>query len=266
MSSKISQVRKPPQFELITTPQKLSQFELITTPRELFQREIKLIIQKVNWILIQIEKKETKTGLEGKTIPHSMRVSELAEQAAFILKNNNKFLNISPELIKFCGIAHDIGKLSMSQKIIHSHEKINQETFEHKIKPHPSFGNLFLNIILLNTSIDRTSPFFLALSDAILFHHQKLDGSGYPNLNQKDDFLLSTQIISIADAFDAKLTRPYTENESFNKKFNDLSNELLAAPNKYNSDIVNAVAESALLMKKDLYQSFFPEETERSYA
>ena len=54
-----------------------------------------------------------------------------------------------------------------------------------------------------------------AISDAVLFHHERIDGSGYPFGLKGDEIPLSARIVSIADCFDAITTdRPYQRRKS----------------------------------------------------
>lgn len=88
-------------------------------------------------------------------------------------------------------VLHDTGKELISQTILDKPDKLSQEEFQ-IIKKHPDYGVSLVGDIFCITD---------GIENIIRQHHEKLDGSGYPNRMQKIAFL--AQIVSIADMFDA---------------------------------------------------------------
>ena len=91
------------------------------------------------------------------------------------------------------GIFHDLGKLKISNKILDKPDKLSDSEFR-AIKRHPTFGGEYIeNFGYLNDRI----------ISIVTQHHEKLDGSGYPNGNKdgKIDFL--SKIVTVSDIFDA---------------------------------------------------------------
>jgi len=92
---------------------------------------------------------------------------------------------------------HDIGKSRIPPEVLNKAGKLTDEEFE-IIKGHPKMGVGLLET--LNESDAR-------ILDAVNFHHEKLDGSGYPKGIKGDHIPLSARIVAIADIFDALNSR-----------------------------------------------------------
>lgn len=105
------------------------------------------------------------------------------------------WLNFSEEdksVVTLCGLTHDIGKINIPNEIIKKPSKLTEEEFD-IIKSHAQRGYDCLK----NQDIDKR------IKNAALMHHERCDGSGYPNGltgNQIDDF---AKIVAIADVYDA---------------------------------------------------------------
>ena len=109
------------------------------------------------------------------------------------------YLNMDIEDLKklsFAALMHDIGKSRLDQDILHKNGKINNEEFTH-IKDHSVYGEMILKEHGVNDE---------DILKGVRHHHEKEDGSGYPdNLKGKDTSLFA-KIISIADIFSAITT------------------------------------------------------------
>lgn len=98
-----------------------------------------------------------------------------------------------------CGFTHDIGKTRIPISILNKKDPLTKEELD-IIKTHPMLGYLLLNYYLKKDRIE--------CSFASLEHHEKLDGSGYPEGKKKINRY--TQLISPVDIMDALMTkRPY---------------------------------------------------------
>ena len=129
---------------------------------------------------------------------------EHSNRLSFLAREIGRELKLPPVEIKKIVLAaklHDIGKIGISDAILLKPSKLTDEEFD-KIKKHPVIGFDMLK----NLSI------FSHISDYILYHHEKFDGSGYPEKISGDDIPFGARIISIVDAIDAILTkRSYKE-------------------------------------------------------
>ena len=129
------------------------------------------------------------------TSGHSLRVSAYAEAIAKQLSlPQNKI-----DLIKSAALLHDIGKIGIDKNILNKKEKLEKEEFE-MIKNHAEIGATIISDL----------SYLANISDIIKHHHEKVDGSGYPDGLTYEDISLETSILTIADSFDAMTTdRPY---------------------------------------------------------
>lgn len=127
---------------------------------------------------------------------HARRVSEYSLRLA-------RHLGLPPEEqenIRIGGLLHDIGKIGFSDAIFtHTGAQPSPEILS-QIKTHPAIGMLILK------DLDFLKP----VLDYVHYHHEREDGSGYPQGLSGDQIPLGAKIIGIADTFDALTTdRPY---------------------------------------------------------
>jgi putative nucleotidyltransferase with HDIG domain len=137
---------------------------------------------------------------------HTTRVGELAAEVA-------KEMNLPPEeieKIRIAGILHDIGKLAIPDSILAKQGPLTVEERE-VIKTHSEEGYKILSKISLFR--ERGIPVY------VLYHHERLDGKGYPRGISGRDLPLGANIISIADTYDAISTpRPYNKHYASEQK------------------------------------------------
>jgi putative two-component system response regulator len=97
------------------------------------------------------------------------------------------------------GFLHDIGKIGIPDRVLLKKTRLTRAEFE-LMKQHPLIGDSLCSGV---RSLDRVRPI-------IRHHHERLDGSGYPDGLAGDEIPLLAQIVSVVDVFDALTTdRPY---------------------------------------------------------
>jgi putative nucleotidyltransferase with HDIG domain len=107
------------------------------------------------------------------------------------------------ETIRIGGLLHDIGKIAFSSELLHNtHEQLS-EAMRAEIQRHPEIGGHFLKAINVSQPV----------IDCVRYHHERLDGSGYPFGLTAEDIPLTVRIVSVADCFDA-----LTTDRSYQKK------------------------------------------------
>lgn len=132
---------------------------------------------------------------------HTSRVTGLSLEIAkcMKLKNKNLFNGKFMENLNIAGLLHDIGKIGIPESILNKQGPLNDEEWK-KMKSHPVVGAAILQPIK-------------ELEEAIMgvkFHHERFDGTGYPEGLKGDKIPLIAAIISAADTFDAMTSdRPY---------------------------------------------------------
>lgn len=103
------------------------------------------------------------------------------------------------EVIQQAAVLHDIGKITIELSILNKPTSLEADEYD-RIKEHPLTGFRILEPIDFNEKIKM----------CVLQHHERVDGLGYPNGIGSEDLLLEARILSVADAFDAMITkRPY---------------------------------------------------------
>ncbi|WP_101697643.1 HD-GYP domain-containing protein [Clostridium minihomine] len=135
------------------------------------------------------------------TYNHSLGVSILAIAIGLSMGLKTKELYD----LGLCALLHDIGKMSIPIEIIAKPEKLTPEEYE-VVKQHPYKGaEFFLKHKLANKTV----------CAGILTHHEKYDGSGYPNGLRGEQIPLFGRIIAVADVYDALTSvRPYRKPSS----------------------------------------------------
>jgi putative nucleotidyltransferase with HDIG domain len=126
---------------------------------------------------------------------HSERVSMFAEQIA------KQMLIDEDEIkdIKLAGLLHDIGKIGTYDYLLDKPGKLSKEEFD-IVKKHPDQGADILKEI---KQLKDIIPF-------IKYHHEKLDGNGYPHKLKGPNIPLGARILHVADSFDSMTSdRPY---------------------------------------------------------
>jgi diguanylate cyclase (GGDEF)-like protein/putative nucleotidyltransferase with HDIG domain len=125
------------------------------------------------------------------TFNHSDNVAKYAVDLAKELKLNQ----VTVEHIRQAALLHDIGKISISESVLNKTGRLNNEEFE-IMKGHVEAS---INIIRHLPSLDYVIP-------AVLGHHERYDGQGYPRRIAGEDIPLTARILCIADSFDAMIS------------------------------------------------------------
>ena len=129
------------------------------------------------------------------TSGHQRRVSEVAVAIGRELGLDEHCI----EGLRIAGIIHDIGKISIPAEILSRPGKLSEAEFE-IIKVHPQVGY----------EIVKGVNFPWPVAQAILQHHERLDGSGYPNGLKGEQIILEARILAVADVVEAMSShRPY---------------------------------------------------------
>jgi len=129
------------------------------------------------------------------TAGHSRRVMEYSVGIAKHLKLQEKDVY----KLKTSALLHDIGKIGISDVILHKEFGISDKELA-TIKKHPEIG----------TNILRAIGSFKDLVPIVYHHHERFDGTGYPQGIYGEQIPLLARIIAIADSFDAMTsTRHY---------------------------------------------------------
>jgi HD-GYP domain-containing protein (c-di-GMP phosphodiesterase class II) len=104
------------------------------------------------------------------------------------------------EVLRFAGLFHDIGKIGVPDAILTKPDRLTKLEYE-IVKRHPEDG---ARIVGRLHSLHAAVP-------AVLHHHERWDGEGYPQRLRGDEIPLEAAVVGLADAVDAMTTdRPYS--------------------------------------------------------
>lgn len=132
-------------------------------------------------------------------------INEAVTQGVYREILNSTFIGI---LIQTAPL-HDIGKVAISDLILNKPAKLEPHEFE-IMKLHASVGGTVIEKALTGVNVGYTREFFMVAKDVIKHHHEKWDGTGYPDNLREDKIPLSARFMSIADVYDALVSeRPY---------------------------------------------------------
>lgn len=145
------------------------------------------------------------------TFVHSLNVSLICNVFAGWLKMSRE----EAKVLTLAGLFHDIGKLLVPREIIAKAGRLTEDEYE-EVKLHTIWGYQVLKDLDIDTRIKY----------AALMHHERCDGTGYPNGFKSDQIEKFSKIVAIADVYDAmtsnriyrKAICPFDVVESFEKE------------------------------------------------
>ena len=195
----------------------IDQIECRTSCRNLLKlHEQQAIIQdRADWLARQVEvatqqivarEKETLIRLakageyrDEETGYHVVRMAKYSRKIAEALGLSEK----ECDEIEYAAPMHDIGKIGIQDSVLLKPDKFNQEEWL-AMKQHTTIGHSILS--------NSQSRYIQTGSIIALNHHERFDGTGYPNGIAGKDIPLVARIVSVADVYDALTSpRPYKE-------------------------------------------------------
>jgi len=152
------------------------------------------------------------------TAGHQRRVSDLARSIATLLQLSKDKI----DAIRMAASIHDLGKISIPSEILSKPGRLNETEFS-LIKTHPQIGYDILK------KIDFPWP----IAQIVLQHHERLDGSGYPQRLKGNEIMYEAKILGVADVVEAMSShRPYRSALELWKAFDEIrqNRTILYAP------------------------------------
>jgi response regulator RpfG family c-di-GMP phosphodiesterase/signal transduction histidine kinase len=192
-------IRKP--FVVDIMKQRIERILQLKTLQKNLQREVKKQTAVAEEKQQAFERLTTQTmealakAVDAKdhyTNGHSQRVAKYSREIARRLGKSQDDI----DKIYYAGLMHDLGKIGIPDEIIHKDTGLSDEEYE-RIKEHPTIGaNILKNI----TEIPD-----IALGAH--WHHERIDGSGYPDGLKGNEIPEAARIIGVADAYDAMTSK-----------------------------------------------------------
>ena len=138
-----------------------------------------------------------------------------SENVASVTCRLCEYLHCNKGFTEFCTIGaylHDVGKLYIPPQILQKPGKLTDEEYE-IMKTHAAEGARIVHEILKDTD---NESFKIVAENVAHYHHERMDGSGYPEHLEGDKIPLEARIMAIADVYDALVSkRVYKESMSF---------------------------------------------------
>lgn len=171
----------------------------------------------VNLVTEQIYEKEKQSNLmieilsnivefrNGESGLHVLRIHILTEILLnqLIRKTNKyKLARADIALIGLASALHDIGKIAIPEEILNKPGRLTPEEFE-CMKTHSAAGAAMLK----NLPFRQNEPLVKTAYEICRWHHERFDGRGYPDGLKGDDIPISAQVVSIADVYDALVSK-----------------------------------------------------------
>lgn len=161
-------------------------------------------------LAMMVESRDNSTGGHIKRTSEGVRilVDEIIKEGAFSLSEE-----FCKDVIKAAPM-HDLGKISVDDAVLRKPGKFTDEEFE-KMKHHAEEGARVIHEILFNT---KDESFKVIAENIAHYHHERWDGSGYPEGLRGEQIPIEARIMAIADVYDALVSkRVYKEAFDFEK-------------------------------------------------
>jgi putative two-component system response regulator len=146
---------------------------------------------------------------------------------SFAIADHLKSDQVNGEQLRFGAMLHDIGKIHIRETTLCKQDSLSSIEWS-EIQMHPTTGAEMIKDI----------PYLLPAMPAVRYHHERWDGSGYPEGLKGEDIPLVARIVSVADAFDAMTTqRPYSSARSLDQAQQEIIN---GSGSRYDPSVVEA--------------------------
>ncbi len=190
-----------------------------------------VLLKTINAIFLALDFRDPITG------GHSTRVASLALEILKYMIDERIVRQQDADLVEdvYLGaLVHDVGKIGIPDTILLKEGKLTKEEFD-TIKTHPTIGH----DIMKTAGLPQTSI------NVLLQHHERYDGSGYPNGLAGDNISFGGRVIAVADVYDALTSdRPYRKGWSVEKTCDFIQS-------KSGTDFDPMVVDAFMEMKKE---------------
>ncbi|MBQ9013997.1 MAG: HD domain-containing protein [Bacilli bacterium] len=181
----------------------------------------------------------TISAKDNYTKDHSQNVSKLCVMFA-------NYLNLSEddvENLRIAALFHDIGKIGIPDNILQKEGKLTNTEYE-TIKLHPVIG----------ANIFSSTDIFKHIAPIIVAHHERVDGTGYPNNLKGNEIPYLAKILTICDCFDAMVSkRSYKEKMTIEYAIEQLNK---GAGTQFDKELVDSFIK-LINEKRDIFEEIY---------
>jgi putative nucleotidyltransferase with HDIG domain len=131
--------------------------------------------------------------------------------------------------LRAAGYLHDVGKVAVDKKLFGKPEKLDEMEFR-EMADHTIVGHQIVQ------GVQFPWP---KIADVVRWHHERADGTGYPDRLRNDEMVQAVRIMAVADTFDAMTSeRPYRKQFSVGEALNEI---VKLTPYKFDADSVQSL-------------------------
>jgi putative nucleotidyltransferase with HDIG domain len=179
--------------------------------------------RKVATLLVEVV-----TPRDGYTIDHALAIAELSRRVGVEFDLSEEV----QEALALGALLHDLGKLGVPEAVLEKSGPLTQQEWE-VIKRHPDIGARMIEQIWCLRRV----------AQVIRHHHERYDGSGYPDGLEGEEIPLTARIVAATDAYDVMVrSRPYGESRSPTEAIEELMG---GAGSQFDAEVVAALARVA---------------------
>jgi HD-GYP domain-containing protein (c-di-GMP phosphodiesterase class II) len=175
-------------------------------------------------------------SLNGSTLNHSTQVALYAVAIARVMG----LPDVQQERVFKAALVHDVGMICVNSAALSSADHISVEEME-RLRLHPTIGG---EIIARITNLRDLAPL-------VHYHHERYDGTGYPDRMQGEEIPIGARIIALADSIDSMLTgRPGRQPYSLSQVIHEVQ---YYAGSQFDPQVVQAF----LILSSERGETFF---------
>ena len=190
----------------------------------------KTMIATIHALSLALEKRDPYTA------GHQKRVADLACAIGQLLELSENQI----DGLRMAGLVHDFGKIHVPSEILSNPGQLSAAEFA-IVRTHP----------LVGYDILKTIDFPWPVAQAVLQHHERLDGSGYPAGASGEEIITEARILAVADTLEAIAShRPYRPSLGLSKAFNELRDN---SGSRYDPVVVDACLELMAEREKEFF-------------